>query len=526
MAAEAEGGDDAAGGGGGGAVQTIKFTIPSVLNAGGGEKIVEVAAGENGTLGEAFLRLCAMMGEDFGRRVLEPDGATPRAMINVYVNGKNAQFSGGMDMKVSAGDEVYVLPAVAGGQDAGGGGGSGGAAERPPPPADLSARDLDRYSRQVMLEQIGYGGQQRLAASSVCVVGSGGLGSPIASRMAGMGVGTLRIVDRDVVELSNLHRQTLFAESDVGRVKVEAAAERLRAMNSGVRVEALPVSVGDHNAADVIAGCDVVVDALDSVAARYALNRACVASGVPFVTGAAVGVSGQAFTVMPGRSACYHCMFPQLDEESMPTCSIEGVHPPILSIIGGIEASEAAKIMVGQEPSLSGRILHVDLEHLDFSYTRTFRAEECPVCGSGAAAVAASSEGQPQGQAAAAAIAVAADGRSFVVEELCGRNGGRRTFSLTPTDAGDVAAPAGGSTRGSMGGGNGAGGGRPEADLGAAADAARRRGLIVEPLGDMGLSVRSDDFSVNIMKHGSAVVVGTKDGDEAVKLYRELLAGA
>lgn len=492
--------------GSGGGAPVVKFTIPSVLNAGGGEKIVDVAVGEKGTLGEAFLRLCSMMGEDFGRRVLEPDGATPRAMINVYVNGKNAQFSGGMDVRVSAGDEVYVLPAVAGGQDAGPEGAK---------PADLSARDLDRYSRQVMLEQIGYGGQQRLAAASVCVVGSGGLGSPIASRMAGMGVGTLRIVDRDVVELSNLHRQTLFAESDVGRVKVEAAAERLRAMNSGVRVEPLPVSVGDHNAADVIAGCDVVVDALDSVAARYALNRACVAAGVPFVTGAAVGVSGQAFTVMPGRSACYHCMFPQLDEESMPTCSIEGVHPPILSIIGGIEASEAAKIMVGQEPSLSGRILHVDLEHLDFSYTRTFRAEECPVCGSGAVeAAAAEPQAQPQ---AAAAIAVAAGGGSFVVEELCGRNGGRRTFSLTPTAAaGAAGAPAGGN-------GNGAG---HVADLGAAADAARRRGLIVEPLGDMGLSVRSDDFSVNIMKHGSAVVVGTRDGDEAVRLYRELLAGA
>ena len=457
-----------------------------------------------------------MMGEDFGRRVLEPDGATPRAMINVYVNGKNAQFSGGMDMSVSAGDEVYVLPAVAGGQDdASGGGGGADSGERPPPPADLSARDLDRYSRQVMLEQIGYGGQQRLASSSVCVVGSGGLGSPIASRMAGMGVGTLRIVDRDVVELSNLHRQTLFAESDVGRVKVEAAAERLRAMNSGVRVEALPVSVGEHNAAEVIAGCDVVVDALDSVAARYALNRACVAAGVPFVTGAAVGVSGQAFTVMPGKSACYHCLFPRLDEESMPTCSIEGVHPPILSIIGGIEASEAAKIMVGQEPSLSGRILHVDLEHLDFSYARTFRAEECPVCGSGARAGGGEQQAQqPQAQPQAAVAIAVAGGGSVVVEELCGRGGGRRTFSLTPQQAAGGAAAGGG------------GGGGQGADLAAAAEAARRRGLIVEPLGEMGLSVRSDDFSVNIMKHGSAVVVGTRDGDEAVRLYGELLAGA
>lgn len=484
-----------------------------MLNAGGGEKIVEVAVGEKGTLGEAFLRLCSMMGEDFGRRVLEPDGATPRAVINVYVNGKNAQFSGGMDAAVSAGDEVYVLPAVAGGQGNEGGAAAAAAAAQQPA-AELSARDLDRYSRQVMLEQIGYGGQQRLAAASACIVGSGGLGSPIAMRMAGMGVGRLRIVDRDVVELSNLHRQTLFAESDVGRVKVEAAAERLRAMNSGVSVEALPLSVGEHNAAEIVAGCDVVIDALDSVAARYALNRACVEAGVPFVTGAAVGVSGQAFTVMPGRSACYHCMFPRLDEESMPTCSIEGVHPPILSIVGGIEASEAAKILVGQDPSLSGRILHVDLEHLDFSYTRTFRVEECPVCGSGPRGGGPAAEGEQQPQAVAVAAAAGGGGASVLVEELCGRGGGRRTFSLTPAPAAQG------------GGGNGSGGGAlADADLDAAADAARRRGLAVEPLGDMGLSVRSDEISVNIMKHGSAVVVGTKDGDEAVRLYRELLAG-
>ena len=386
---------------------------------------------------------------------------------------------------------------------AGGGGGGGGE-----PAADLSARDLDRYSRQVMLEQIGYGGQQKLAAASVCIVGAGGLGSPIASRMAGMGVGRLRIVDRDVVELSNLHRQTLYAESDVGRVKVEAAAERLRAMNSGVRVEALPMSVNDHNAADVIDGCDVVVDALDSVAARYALNRACVRSGTPFVTGAAVGVSGQVFTVLPGRSACYHCMFPQLDEDSMPKCSIEGVHPPVLSIVGGIEAAEAAKIIAGQGPSLAGRMLHVDLEHLDFSFTRTFRADECPVCGPRAAAA------EPEAKPAAAAAQAPGARQSVIVEELCGRAGGRRTFSLTPVAQAAPGGPAAGS-------GQAAG-----ADLEAAAAAARRRGLIVEPLGDMGLSVRSDKISVSIMRHGSAVVVGTGDGDEAVRLYKDLLEGA
>ena len=389
------------------------------------------------------------------------------------------------------------------------------AAAAPAALPDLPPRDLDRYSRQVMLEQIGYTGQQRLAAAGVCIVGAGGLGSPIASRMAGMGVGRIRIVDRDVVEASNLHRQTLYAESDVGRVKVEAAAERLRAMNSGVRVEALPMSVNDHNAADVVGGCDVVIDALDSVAARYALNRECVRSGTPFVTGAAVGVSGQVFTVMPGKSACYHCVFPLLDEDSMPKCSIEGVHPPVLSIVGGIEAAEAAKIIVGRGPSLAGRMLHVDLEHLDFAFTRTFRAEECPVCGPRAPAgyekggEAQAPEAAPAAAAhAGAAAAAAASGHGpVIVEELCGRAGGMRTFSLTP-------APAAA----------GAAGSRPSADLDAAAAEARRRGLIVEPLGDMGLSVRSDKISVSIMRHGSAVVVGASDGDEAVRLYNKLLA--
>jgi adenylyltransferase/sulfurtransferase len=231
-----------------------------------------------------------------------------------------------------------------------------------------------------MLEEIGYQGQLQLRNAKVCVVGVGGLGNPITTRLVAMGVGTLRIVDRDVIELSNLHRQTLFDESDVGEIKVEAASRKLQKLNSNVKIEALPISVNDYTALEVVDGCDVVIDALDSVNARYSLNRACIKKNIPFVTGAAVGVSGQAFTILPKHSACYHCMFPSLDEDSMPTCSIEGVHPSILSIIGGIEVAEAVKIILGKKPSLADRILHVDLENLDFVYTKTFKVDECPVC--------------------------------------------------------------------------------------------------------------------------------------------------
>jgi len=426
-----------------------------VLNQGGGEKKVEISAS---TLTEAFSSISEKMGDDFKRRVLNDDG-TPRSLINIYINGKNAKFSGGMETTLNDGDEIYILPAVAGG-------------------SELSDKDLDRYSRQVMLEEIGYQGQLKLKNAKVCVVGVGGLGNPITTRLVAMGVGKIRIVDRDVIELSNLHRQTMFDDSDVGEIKVEVAAKKLQKLNPDVQIEALPISVNDYNVIEVVAGCDVVIDALDSVNARYALNKACVAKKIPFVTGAAVGVSGQVFTVLPKQSACYHCMFPALDEDSMPTCSIEGVHPSILSIVGGLEVSEAVKIILEKKPSLSEKILHIDLENLDFSFTKTFKADECPVCGTGI------SEEKPK--------------QEMIIEELCGRNGGKRTFSLTPTSSFDL-------------------------DVAKVTKIAKDKGFRVENQGELGLSMRTNDQSVSILKRGSAVVVGTKDEGDAIKLYQELL---
>ena len=432
----------------------IIFTIPSVLNHGGGEKKVEVSAS---TITEAFSKISDNMGDEFKRRVLNDDG-TPRSLINIYINGKNAKFSEGMNTSLKDGDEVYILPAVAGG-------------------SDLSSKELDRYSRQVMLEEIGYQGQLKLKGAKVCVVGVGGLGNPITSKLVAMGIGKLRIVDRDVIELSNLHRQTMFDESDVGQVKVEVAAQKLRKLNPDVEIEALPISINDYTALDVIEGCDVVIDALDSVNARYSLNKACIKNKIPFVTGAAVGVSGQVFTIIPKKSACYHCMFPALDEDSMPTCSIEGVHPSILSIIGGIEVAEAVKVILGKKPSLADRILHVDLENLDFVHTRTFRADECPVCGTGKVDVAPKEE--------------------LIIEELCGRNRGKRTFSITPTQIFEL-------------------------DVDKVTSIAKEKGFRVENQGELGLSLRTDELSVSFMKRGSAVIVGPKDEDGAVSLYKEL----
>ena len=441
----------------------ITFTIPSVLNGGAGEKKTNLDAD---TLNDAFAKISETMGDDFKRKVLNEDG-TPRSLINIYINGKNAKFSSGLDTTLSDGDEVSILPAVAGGSS-----GTGGEV------SDLSEKELDRYSRQIMLEDIGYQGQLKLKQASVCVVGVGGLGNPIVTRLAAMGVGKIRIVDRDVIELSNLHRQTMFNEDDVGQVKVETAAKKLRKLNQDIVIEELPVSINDYTALDVVDGCDVVIDALDSVNARYSLNKACIEKKIPFVTGAAVGVTGQSFTILPNETACYHCLFPALDEDSMPTCSIEGVHPSILSIIGGIEVSEAVKIITGKQPSLKDKVLHVDLENLIFNFTKVSRVQECSVCGSG------KKQDKPK--------------EELILEELCGRNRGKRTFSVTPT--------------------------YPVAlNVDDITSIAKERGFIVENLGDLGISMRTNDISVSFMKSGSAILVGPKDEQEATSLYKDLL---
>jgi adenylyltransferase/sulfurtransferase len=403
---------------------------------------------------EAFAKISEQLGDEFKRRVLNPDGS-PRSLINIYINGKNMRFSGGMETSLKDGDEIYVLPAVAGG-------------------SELSSRDLEKYSRQIMLEEIGYEGQLKLKKAKACVVGVGGLGNPIVTRLVAMGIGTIRIVDRDVIELSNLHRQTMFDESDIGQVKVEVAAKKLKKMNPDVIVEALPVSVNDYTALDVVEGCDVVIDALDSVNARYSLNKACIKKNIPFVTGAAVGVSGQVFTILPHQTACYHCIFPSLDENSMPTCSTEGVHPSILSIVGGIEVAEAVKIMIGRTPTLVNKLLYIDLDNLDFNTTVFSKVDECPQCGLG------KHEELPT--------------QELIVEELCGRNRGKRTFSITPTKMIEIDVPK-------------------------ITNIASEKGFKVQNQGELGLSISSNDIYVSFLKRGSAVIVGEKDFSEIYTVF-------
>ncbi len=283
-----------------------------------------------------------------------------------------------------------------------------------PAPSGFTEDEFEYYSRQLVLKEIGVEGQRRLKGSRVCVVGAGGLGSPILTQLASMGVGTLRIIDRDVVETSNLQRQHLYGVNVLGVPKVEAAEARLRQLNPFIEVEAVPLSVTPANAERLIRGVDVVVDALDSMNARYAVNRACVRLGLPFVHGGVIMQVGNASTILPGETACLECFQGNVDDADLPSCAVQGVHPSVIGIIASIQVSETVKILLGQRPALADKLLFVDLSDLSFEKIQVSRVESCPVCGD-----------KPRKKPAPL--------RSSFVEEVCGREG-RRVFIFSPDE--------------------------------------------------------------------------------------------
>lgn len=279
---------------------------------------------------------------------------------------------------------------------------------------DLSNEELEYYSRQIVLTEIGYNGQLKLRNAKVCIAGMGGLGSPEAQQLAAMGVGHLRLVDRDIVELSNLHRQHLYSVNFLGYPKVEVAAKRLRELNPNIEIEPLPLSLNENNAEDIIRDMDVVVDGLDHMTPRYALNRACQKIGVPYVFGGVITLYGNVSTIIPGKTPCLECFQGNLNDEALPTCAVVGVHPSIISIIASIEVSEAVRIILGEHPHLMNKILYCDIGEMKFEEIEISKSENCPVCGSKPSA-----PPMPLKQK--------------LITEVCGR-GGKRAFVVTPRE--------------------------------------------------------------------------------------------
>jgi adenylyltransferase/sulfurtransferase len=242
--------------------------------------------------------------------------------------------------------------------------------------------DPERYSRQILFDKIGEQGQAKLARGSALVVGCGALGAAASSLLVRAGVGAVRLVDRDVVEASNLHRQILFDEADAAArlPKAEAAARKLRAMNGACRIEAHVADVTPRNVERLVAGVSVVVDGLDNFEARYLLNDACVSASIPWVYGGVLGAVGVTMTVLPGDGPCLRCVFPEPPAPgTLPTCDTQGVIGAAPVAIGALEAVEACKILLGAG-DVRRELAYLDVWEGTLRGVRVARSPTCPAC--------------------------------------------------------------------------------------------------------------------------------------------------
>ena len=245
----------------------------------------------------------------------------------------------------------------------------------------MNDEQLLRYSRQIMLPQVDVAGQEKLLGSRVLIIGMGGLGSPIAMYLAAAGVGQLVLVDHDEVDLSNLQRQILHGQDDIGRPKITSAADTLMQINPQLQITALDHKLSEDELGEIAANVDVVVDATDNFEIRFAINRVCVATGTPLVSGAAIRMEGQVsvFLNRPG-SPCYRCLYREDGEVDL-RCSENGVLAPVVGIIGSIQATEVLKILLNIGSTLDGKLLLLDALHMEWRTLTLKQDTECPVCG-------------------------------------------------------------------------------------------------------------------------------------------------
>lgn len=241
---------------------------------------------------------------------------------------------------------------------------------------------LERYSRHIILKEIGIKGQERLYKSKVLIIGAGGLGAPVGLYLAAAGVGTLGVVDADKVDLSNLQRQVIHHTTDVGTLKVESAASKMRAINPDIAVQTHHVFVSAENIGHLIEGYDFVIDGTDNFAAKFLINDACVLAGIPYSHGGILRFNGQTMTVLPRKSACYRCVFVKPPPTGVvPTCSQAGVLGAIAGMLGTIQAAEALKHVTGVGKLLTDALLTFDALEMNFRKVKVKRNPQCPICG-------------------------------------------------------------------------------------------------------------------------------------------------
>jgi adenylyltransferase/sulfurtransferase len=328
---------------------------------------------DGGTVGEVLSSLSDEYPET--KKALFDENGQLRSFINVFVNDENIRDLNGFDSSLKGGDEVILIPAIAGGS-----GLESVLGDRKG--EKLTNDEITRYSRHLLLQEIGVKGQKRLKAAKVLIVGAGGLGTPLAQYLAAAGVGTIGIIDFDEVEVTNLQRQVIHGTRDVGRPKVASAKDSIKQINPLVKVETYNTKLTAENAEEIISQYDVVADASDNYPTRYLVNDTCVLLGKPDVFGAMYQFEGQVSVYYAEHGPCYRCMYPAPPPAGLvPSCAMGGVVGVLPGVIGTLQANEVIKLIVGGGKNLIGRVVTFDAWNLKWRELKIKKNCDCPICG-------------------------------------------------------------------------------------------------------------------------------------------------
>jgi adenylyltransferase/sulfurtransferase len=347
-----------------------KILIPTPLRQFADKKDSVQLAGS--TVGEVLKSLTSEYADL--RRHLYNDEGKLRSFVNVYVNDEDIRYLNKEATPLTDGDTVSIVPSIAGG--------SAGVAAPPAPPATLSKDEILRYSRHLIMPEVGMEGQLKLKAAKVALIGTGGLGAPLGMYLAAAGIGRIGLVDFDVVDFTNLQRQVIHGTKDVGRKKLDSAAETMLDINPYVEIDRHEVALTSENALQILKDYDIVVDGTDNFPTRYLVNDACVLLKKPNVYGSIFRFEGQATIFAYPGGPCYRCLYPEPPPPGLvPSCAEGGVLGILPGTVGLIQATETVKLILGIGEPLIGRLVLYDALAMRFRELKLRRNPECPVCG-------------------------------------------------------------------------------------------------------------------------------------------------
>jgi adenylyltransferase/sulfurtransferase len=345
-----------------------KVLIPTPLRQFTGKQDSVEAAGA--TVGEVLAALTAQY-PDLKKQIFTDEGKV-RSFVNVYLNDEDIRYLGKDATAAKDGDTISLVPSIAGGSPV----------AAPPEEVTLSKDEILRYSRHLIIPEVGIEGQKKLKAAKVLLIGTGGLGAPLGLYLTAAGIGRIGLVDFDVVDFTNLQRQVIHTTPDVGKKKIDSAAEKMKAINPHVEIVKHETALTSENALDILKDYDIVVDGTDNFPTRYLVNDACVLLGKPNVYGSIFRFEGQATVFATEGGPCYRCLYPEPPPPGLvPSCAEGGVLGILPGTIGLIQATETVKLILGIGEPLVGRLMLYDALGMRFRELKLRKSPDCPVCG-------------------------------------------------------------------------------------------------------------------------------------------------